>query len=141
MIYKITAKSQNGDTLNTSIEFTYDGEVRKVDVPHFQPKSMQEIENGIQNRIASEVKAIDATKAAAAIDIELNVDNETVYIPSEIEEVNPLAGYSVEDLKAQIVILSNEYNVIMEQKNLLDSQLSDNSAKYDLLIEELSNRV
>ena len=141
MIYKITAKSQNGDTLNTSIEFTYDGEVRQVSVPHFQPKSMQEIENGIQNRIASEVRAIDAAKAAAAIDIELNVDNEAVYIPSEIEEVNPLAGFSIDELKSQIVILGEEYNVIMNEKNLLDSQLSDNSAKYDLLIEELAKRV
>jgi len=141
MIYKITAKSQNGDTLNTSIEFTYDGEVRQVSVPHFQPKSMQEIENGIQNRIASEVRAIDAAKAAAAIDIELNVDNAVVYIPSESVEENPLAGYSVEDLKAQIVILSNEYNVIMNEKNSLDAELSDNSAKYDLLIEELAKRV
>jgi hypothetical protein len=141
MIYKITAKSQNGDTLNTSIEFTYDGEVRKVDVPHFQPKSLQEIENGIQNRIASEVRAIDATKAAAAIDIELNVDNAVVYIPSESVEENPLSGYSVEDLKAQIVILSNEYNVIMGERNILDSQLTENSAKYDLLLEELAKRI
>jgi hypothetical protein len=102
---------------------------------------MQEIENGIQNRIASEVRAIDAAKAAAAIDIELNVDNEAVYIPSEIEEVNPLAGFSIDELKSQIVILGEEYNVIMNEKNLLDSQLSDNSAKYDLLIEELAKRV
>ena len=141
MIYKITAKSQNGDTLNTSIEFTYDGEVRKVDVPHFQPKSLEEIEVGIQNRIASEVRAIDAIKAAAAIDIELNVDNAVVFIPSESVEENPLSGYSVEDLKAQITILSNEYNVIIGERNILDSQLTENSAKYDLLIEELANRV
>jgi hypothetical protein len=141
MNYKITAKSQNGDTLNTSIEFTYDGEVRQVSVPHFQPKSLEEIEVGIQNRIASEVKAIDAAKAASLIDIELNIDNAVIYIPSESVEENPLAGYSVEDLKAQITILSNEYNVIMGERNILDSQLTENSAKYDLLIEELANRV
>jgi len=141
MNYKITAKSQNGDTLNTSIEFTYDGEVRQVSVPHFQPKSLQEIEVGIQNRIASEVRAIDAFKSASLIDIELNVDNEVVYIPSVSVEENPLAGYSVEDLKAQITILSNEYNSIMEQRNIINSQLQDNSSKYDLLIDELAKRV
>jgi hypothetical protein len=140
MIYKITKTELNGETLTTSIEFTYKDIVRKADVPCFQP-TLEKVRVGISNRIASEIKKYDAIEIAEAIVLNIGEEIQVNYIPSESVEENPLAGYSVEDLKAQIVILSNEYNVIMGERNILDSQLTENSAKYDLLIEELAKRV
>lgn len=140
MNYKITKKELNGETLNTSIEFVYKDIVRTADVSHFHPKSEQEIHIGISNRIASEIVKIDAIEAASLIDLPIGEEKVVNYIPLEVEE-NPLEGYSVDELKQQITILSDEYNLIMEQRNIINNQLQDNSSKYDLLIAELAKRV
>ena len=58
----------------------------------------------------------------------------------EVEE-NPLAGYSIDELKQQITILSEEYNTIMAQREAINALLQDSSTKYDLLIDELARRV
>ena len=43
-------------TVNTQVEYTFpDGEVRIIDVPHFEPKSEDEILQNIQNRYESEI--------------------------------------------------------------------------------------
>lgn len=141
MNYTITGTSQNGDTLTTNVVFTYYEKSLEVKVPHFQPKSIQEIEVSIQNRIASEIKKIDAENLASTIIIPIGEEKVIEYIPIVSEEENPLSKYTTEELKQQIAILSNEYNIIMEQRNIINSQLSDNSSKYDLLIDELAKRV
>ena len=141
MNYTITGTSQNGDTLTTNVVFTYYEKSLEVKVPHFQPKSIQEIEVSIQNRIASEIKKIDAENLASTIIIPIGEEKVIEYIPIVSDEENPLLKYTTEELKQQIAILSNEYNIIMEQRNIINGQLSDNSAKYDLLIDELAKRV
>ena len=141
MNYTITGTSQNGDTLTTNVVFTYYEKSLEVKVPHFQPKSIQEIEVSIQNRIASEIKKIDAENLASTIIIPIGEEKVIEYIPIVAPEENPLSKYTTEELKQQIAILSNEYNIIMEQRNIINSQLSDNSSKYDLLIDELAKRV
>lgn len=141
MNYTITGTSQNGDTLTTNVVFTYYEKSLEVKVPHFQPKSIQEIEVSIQNRIASEIKKIDAENLASTIIIPIGEEKVIEYIPIVSEEENPLSKYTTEELKQQIAILSNEYNIIMEQRNIINGQLSDNSSKYDLLIDELAKRV
>lgn len=141
MNYTITGTSQNGDTLTTNVVFTYYEKSLEVKVPHFQPKNIQEIEVSIQNRIASEIKKIDAENLASTIIIPIGEEKVIEYIPIVSEEENPLSKYTTEELKQQIAILSNEYNSIMEQRNIINGQLSDNSSKYDLLIDELAKRV
>lgn len=47
---------QESVTVNTEIEYTFpDGEVRVIIVPHFEPKSEDEILQNIQNRYESEL--------------------------------------------------------------------------------------
>lgn len=141
MNYTITKKVQQEETLTTSIEFIYKDILRTADVSHFHPKSENDIHVGISNRIASEIKKIDAIETAALIQLTIGKEKEINYIPSASENENPLANYTTEELKQQITILSNEYNSIMEQRNIINVQLSDNSSKYDLLIDELAKRV
>ena len=141
MNYKITNSSQSNDTLTTSIEFAHKDVVYFVDVAHFRPKSFDEIEASIINRISSEISKITATEVVSTISVPIDVDKSIEYIISSNAVVNPLAGSTVTELKDQITILSNEYNVIMDLKADLDTQLVDNSNKYDLLIEELAKRV
>lgn len=141
MNYKITKSEQRGETLETTIEFTYKDIVREVIVAHFQPNNIDTIHIGISNRIASEIRRIDATDTIAEIQLTIGEEKVVNYTPAVSEEENPLSGYSVEELKQQITILSEEYNYIMEQRNIINSQLQDNSSKYDLLIEELAKRV
>lgn len=141
MNYKITKSNPEGEWIYTSIEFDYKGIKRTVDdIPHFHPKSEQQIHNGISNRIASEIRKIDAIELAASIQLSIDEEKTINYIPLEVEE-NPLAGYSVDELKQQITILSEEYNTIMAQREAINTLLQDNSTKYDLLIDELAKRV
>lgn len=140
MNYTITKSEPKGETLETTIEFLYKDIIRTAVVPHFHP-TKDEVLVGISNRIASEIKAIDAAEVVNTIDLPIGEEQIVNYIPVVAVEENPLAGYSVDELKQQISILSNEYNSIMEQRNIINGQLSDNSSKYDLLIDELAKRV
>lgn len=141
MNYKITKSNPEGEYIYTSVEFEYKNIIRKVDrIPHFHPKSEQQIHNEISNRIASEIIKIDAIELAASIQLSIDEEKTINYIPLEVEE-NPLAGYSIDELKQQITILSEEYNTIMAQREAINTLLQDNSTKYDLLIDELAKRV
>lgn len=140
MNYTITKSEPKGETLETTVMFLYKDIIRTAVVPHFHPTA-EKIRVGISNRIASDIKAIDAAEVVNTIDLPIGEEQIVNYIPVVSAEENPLAGYSVEELKQQIAILSEEYNSIMEQRNIINGQLSDNSSKYDLLIDELAKRV
>ena len=68
MTYSIKNKRQEGDTLFTFIEYIFTveadgiGKSIEVSVPHFQPQSIEEIVLGINNRAASELRALLAAK-------------------------------------------------------------------------------
>lgn len=55
MEYTILNTSQN-ETIFTEIEFTYnDGTKEIIEVAHFNPQSIEEIQQNIQNRYESEI--------------------------------------------------------------------------------------
>lgn len=60
MTYKIIKTDVYGDTINTTVEYNFDGKIITIDVAHFMPQNQQDIETGILNRAASEKRRIDA---------------------------------------------------------------------------------
>lgn len=60
MTYTILETQVNGDTINTKVQYNFDGTILVIDVPHFMPQTIQDIETGILNRAASEKRKIDA---------------------------------------------------------------------------------
>jgi len=60
MTYKIVSTRQADITLITTVEYNLDGTIITVEVPHFMPKSQEEIEQNIINRAASEVARLQA---------------------------------------------------------------------------------
>lgn len=60
MTYTILETQVNGDTINTKVQYNFDGTILVIDVPHFMPQTMQDIETGILNRAASEKRKMDA---------------------------------------------------------------------------------
>jgi hypothetical protein len=60
MTYTILETQVNGDTINTKVEYNFDGTILVIDVPHFMPQTMQDIETGILNRAVSEKRKLDA---------------------------------------------------------------------------------
>lgn len=60
MTYKILKTTVHGDTINTEVEYNFDGTIVTVDIPHFMPQGQRDIETGILNRAASEKRKLDA---------------------------------------------------------------------------------
>lgn len=60
MTYTILETQVNGDTINTKVQYNFDGTILVIDIPHFMPQTMQDIETGILNRAASEKRKMDA---------------------------------------------------------------------------------
>jgi hypothetical protein len=140
MKYTIISDLIQDDFRNTTVEFDYKGQTRIVDVPHFRPKGDADIENGIVNRINSEMIKIDAAELNNTIQLELNVEKTlTVFTPSE--EVNQFADFTTEELNQKLNLLSADYNTINQKISEAQAELADNSAQYDLVIEELKNRI
>jgi hypothetical protein len=65
MTYKILSSRQADITLITMVEYNLDGTIVTTEVPHFMPKSQEEIEQNIINRAASEVARIQAEQEIA----------------------------------------------------------------------------
>ena len=140
MNYKITNKLIQDELVNTTVEFDYKGQTRTVDISHFRPKDESDIENGIVNRINSEMIKIDAIEVTSTIQLELNVEkNLAVFTPSE--EINPFTNFTTEELNQKLNLLSADYDTINQKITEAQAELSDNSAQYDLVIEELKNRI
>ena len=62
MTYKILNTQANEETITTTVEYNFDGVMVTVDIPHFMPQSESDIETGILNRSASELRKLDATE-------------------------------------------------------------------------------
>ncbi len=59
MNYTILSKRQVDDTIFTEVEYVFDDNTSViVDIPHFRPKSIEDIERGIYNRSFSEFRKI-----------------------------------------------------------------------------------
>jgi hypothetical protein len=67
MTYKITSTRQSGETLITTVEYNFDGEIVIIEVPHFMPNSVQQIDQNIINRAQSEILRIHAEQNIASL--------------------------------------------------------------------------
>jgi hypothetical protein len=76
MTYKILSTRQADITLITTVEYNLDGTIVTVDIPHFMPKSQEEIEQNIINRAASEVARIQAEQEIANLIPTLPINEE-----------------------------------------------------------------
>ena len=72
MKYQILEATQNGETITTKVEFDFDGTLVEVDIAHYKPQDVKEIEFNIANRAFSEQKILDAGSKNA--DILKNLD-------------------------------------------------------------------
>ena len=76
MTYKILSTRQNEESLYTLVEYNFDGKIVTVEVAHFAPKSVQEIEQSIKNRAASELYKIEAASQLNNLITDLPIDIE-----------------------------------------------------------------
>jgi len=65
MTYKILSVSQIQDTITTTVEITLSTGVETIDIIHFRPSSVEEINQNVQNRLLSEQSKIDAIKTVS----------------------------------------------------------------------------
>jgi hypothetical protein len=76
MTYKIVSTRQADITLITMVEYNLDGTIVTTEVPHFMPKSQEEIEQNIINRAASEIARIQAEQEIANLIPTLPINEE-----------------------------------------------------------------
>ena len=76
MTYKILSSRQADITLITTVEYNLDGNIVTTEVPHFMPKSQEEIEQNIINRAASEVVRLQAEQEIANLIPSLPINEE-----------------------------------------------------------------
>ena len=76
MTYKILSTRQADITLITTVEYNLDCTIVTTEVPHFMPKSQEEIEQNIINRAASEVARIQAEQEIANLIPSLPINEE-----------------------------------------------------------------
>lgn len=76
MTYKILSSRQADITLITTVEYNLDGTIVTTEVPHFMPKSQEEIEQNIINRASSEVARIQAEQEIANLIPSLPINEE-----------------------------------------------------------------
>jgi type III secretion system FlhB-like substrate exporter len=76
MTYKILSSRQADITLITMVEYNLDGTIVTTEVPHFMPKSQEEIEQNIINRASSELARIQAEQEIANLIPTLPINEE-----------------------------------------------------------------
>ena len=67
MTYKILSTRQVAETLFTTVEYNFDGNIVTTEVAHFMPKTEEEITQNIINRASSEVIRIQASSTIATL--------------------------------------------------------------------------
>ena len=72
MEYRITNTRQDGEMLYTTVEYTIEGQIVEVDIPHFQPTCKGDVITGIENRYESELRKLEAAARIQSILEELN---------------------------------------------------------------------
>ena len=76
MTYKILSTRQIEETLITTVEYNFDGEIVVVDIPHFMPQNSQVIIDNIVSRSQSELARINAKNVISNIINDLNIGEE-----------------------------------------------------------------
>ena len=76
MTYKILSTRQIEETLITTVEYNFNGEIVVVDIPHFMPQNSQIIIDNIVTRSQSELARINAKNAISNIINDLNIGEE-----------------------------------------------------------------
>ena len=76
MTYKILSTRQIEETLITTVEYNFDGEIVLVDIPHFMPQNSQVIIDNIVSRSQSELARINAKNVISNIINDLNIGEE-----------------------------------------------------------------
>ena len=76
MTSKITATRQVGETLYTEVEYDFDGEKVRVEIPHERPQTQADIDLGIAYRAVTEKKKLDEIKKVSELlpTIEIGVE-------------------------------------------------------------------
>jgi hypothetical protein len=77
MTYKILSTRQIEETLITTVEYNFNGEIVVVDIPHFMPQNSQIIIDNIVSRSQSELARINAKNVISNIINDLNIGEET----------------------------------------------------------------
>ena len=67
MTYKILSTRQVAETLFTTVEYNFDGNIVTTEVAHFMPKTEEEITQNIVNRAESEVARMEASSTIATL--------------------------------------------------------------------------
>ena len=71
--YKITAERNDDNGIKTTtIAFEYNNEIHQVDVPHFRPTTLEDIEIGIINRTYSGYTSDELNQKLALLSEEYN---------------------------------------------------------------------
>ena len=76
MTYKILSTRQIEETLITTVEYNFNGEIVVVDIPHFMPQNSQIIIDNIVTRSQSELARINAKNVISNIINDLNIGEE-----------------------------------------------------------------
>ena len=76
MTYKILSTRQVAETLFTTVEYNFNGNIVTVEVAHFMASSTQEIEANISNRAASELVRIQAEAVIANLVPTITINEE-----------------------------------------------------------------
>ena len=67
MTYKILSTRQVDVTLFTTVEYNFDGTIVTIELPHFMPKTEEEVTQNIINRSEIEVFKIEASSTIATL--------------------------------------------------------------------------
>lgn len=67
MTYKILSTRQVDETLFTTIEYNFDGNIVTTEIPHFMPNTEDEITQNIINRALTEIAKIQASSAVTTL--------------------------------------------------------------------------
>lgn len=76
MTYKILSTRQAGESLFTTVEYNFDGNIVIIEVTHFMPKTEEEIMQNIINRASSEIARIEASNTVTALIEEIVIGQE-----------------------------------------------------------------
>ena len=77
MKYKIISTRQFDENIFTEVEYNFDGKLLVVEISHFAPKSVQEVEDNIKNRAASELAKMQISEHISNIITDIPIDIET----------------------------------------------------------------
>lgn len=78
--YKIIEVKEGDGVLYTKVQYDLDGKTIEVDIPHFHPKTIDDVKLGIENRASSEQTKLDAVEKCKELieEIEINKEVEIV---------------------------------------------------------------